>query len=234
MGLRYNSPEALEFVDKLMNFIKNCAYEASIKLAIEKGAFPKYDTEPFLKSGFMKTLKPSIRERVRQHGIRNCALLTIAPTGTTSICCDVDSGIEPAFGPAWLRKYRDGEELKTEIVVHPLFREMVAAGKDVSHFQSVYDLKMRDHFEMQRVCQKHIDNAVSKTINVTPGTSAEELSELYMEFLPELKGVTVYPEGSRADQPITPISSAEALKHLDSQAGGALSADACRGGVCEI
>ena len=234
LGLRYNSTEALEFVDSLMNFIKNCAYEASIELAEEKGAFPMFDAEKFLKGGFVKTLKPTLRDAIRKKGIRNCALLTIAPVGTGSIVCDVDSGIEPSFGPGHKRTFRDGDDLKSEIVVHPLFKEMYLAGKDVSHFQSAYELKMRDHFEMQRTCQKHIDNAVSKTINVPPGTSEQELSDLYMEYFPDLKGVTVYPEGSRENQPITPMSFEEVLPFINSSAVGPTSGDGCSTGACDV
>ena len=67
---------------------------------------------------------------------------------------------------------------------------------------------------MQRVCQKHICNAVSKTLNLTKETSEEELSDIIMEFLPELKGLTVYPDGSREDQPLTPMSLDGALKYI--------------------
>lgn len=236
LGYRYDSPAALEFVDKLMNTIKNAAYEASVELAIEKGPFPKFEADKFLRSGFCKTLKPSLRAKIQEHGIRNCATMTLPPTGTTAMIADVDSGIEPSFGPGHVRAFRDGEDLKRETVIHPLFQKMVEEGKDTSHFITSYDISMRSHFEMQRTCQRHVDNAVSKTINLAPGTSPEELSELYMEFLPDLKGVTVYPEGSREDQPITPLSREEAtrivLEKLGSS-GGALSADSCRiGGDC--
>jgi len=235
LGLKYNSSEALEYVDSLMNFIKNCAYEAGIELAKEKGSFPAFDAEKFLQSGFMKTMKPSIRSDIRKHGIRFCAGLTLPPVGTGSMVCNVDSGIEKAFGPAWNRCFRDGDNLKNEIVIHPIFKRKYLAGEDVSHFQTVWDLSMRDHFEMQRVCQKHIDNAVSKTINLPPGTSIQELSELYMEFFPDLKGVTVYPEGSRENQPITPLSVADAIAHIDAEvAAGPTSDDSCRGGVCDV
>jgi ribonucleoside-diphosphate reductase alpha chain len=73
LGLKYNSVEGLEFVDKLFKFLKNESYEASIDLAIEKGPFPDFDAEKVLKSAFVKGLKPSIRERIRRHGLRNCA-----------------------------------------------------------------------------------------------------------------------------------------------------------------
>ena len=68
-----------------MNYIKKRAYEASTYIAAEKGPFPVFDTEKFLESGFCKTLTKGIRAKIREYGIRNCALLTIAPTGTTSI-----------------------------------------------------------------------------------------------------------------------------------------------------
>lgn len=238
LGMRYADPNSLEMIDKVMNFIKEAAYNASIDLAAEKGSFPKFDPEKYLKGGFAKTLRPKIRDRIKKFGIRNCALLTVAPTGTTSIVCDVTSALENTFGPAWKRRYWDNDVLKEEIVVHPLFKRMLLEKKDVSHFQNVHDLNIRDHFEVQRVCQRHIDNACSKTINVPQGVSAEELGELYMEFFPELKGVTVYPDGSRENQPIVPLSAAEALSLIDlssnEESEGALSSDNCKSGFCEI
>jgi ribonucleotide reductase alpha subunit len=234
LGMKYGSDEALEFTDKLMEHVKNRAYEASVKLAEEKGPFQKFDADQFLKGGFVKTLKPSIRSSIGKHGIRNCAILTTAPTGTTSIVCDVDSAIEPSFGPGWTRKFRVGDELKSETIIHPLFKKFVREGRDVSHFQSAHELSMRNHFDMQRVCQRHVDNAISKTVNVPQGTSESELSNLVMEYLPDVKGLTVYPEGSREEQPITPMSLEEAMKHIDSESAGALSNDNCRNGVCDL
>ncbi len=86
---------------------------------------------------------------------------------------------------------------------------------------------------MQRTCQKHVDNAVSKTINVSGDISPEELSNAYMEYFPELKGVTIYPEGSRENQPLTPLTMEEALGAVGAVLGGG-SADACRSGVCDV
>ncbi len=234
LGYSYNSPAGLEFVNQLMNRVKNYAYEASIELAKEKGAFPRFDADQFLKSGFTKTLKPSLRASVKKDGIRNCAILTIAPTGTTSMVCDVSSGIESMFAAAYERRWNNGDVKEMEVVVHPLFKSFVAAGRDVSHFQGAHDLSMRDHLEMQRVCQRHIDNAVSKTINIKPGTSVEELSDLYMEYIPELKGVTVYPEGSRENQPLTPLSLEEALQQAATAIEEATSFDSCKSGSCDI
>lgn len=232
LGLKYNSAAGLEFVDKLMKRIKHYAYDASVDLAIEKGSFPKYDRDQFQRSQFVRTLKPTIRDRIKEHGIRNCAIITIAPTGTTSMVAGVTSGIEPMFAAAYERRWYNGDKRDMEIVVHPLFKEFLEAGRSVDHFQGTYDLSMRDHLEMQRICQRHVDNAVSKTINLQPGTSPHELSALYMEYLPELKGVTVYPEGSREDQPLTPLTVEQAREHIGASAGAAEAS--CRSGVCDI
>lgn len=234
LGLKYNSVEGLEFVDRLFKFLKNESYEASIDLAIEKGPFPDFDAEKVLKSAFVKGLKPSIRERIRKNGLRNCALNTIAPTGTISIVAGVSSGVEPIFAMAYQRRYRSGDELKMEVVADPLFKQYVTEGRRTDDFQNSYDLSIRDHLEMQRACQEHVDNAVSKTINLPPGTTEEELSDLFMEFIPDLKGVTVYPVGSRENQPLTPLSREEAEEAVFASFAQAAGNDSCRNGSCDV
>lgn len=236
LGLQYNAPSGLEFVDNLMKRIKNWSYEASSNLAAEKGSFPAFDASQFLKMGFPRTLKPSIRALIERQGMRNCACNTIAPAGTISIICDVSSGIEPAYAQAMERRFRDGDNIATEIIIDPMFQRFVSEGRDVSHFVGAQDISIRDHMEMQRVCQKHVDNAVSKTINLAPGTSAEVLSELYMEYLPDLKGITVYPEGSRENQPLTalPFDKALELAMTAKAAEQTVTDDRCRSGVCDL
>ena len=126
MGYKYGSEEGNAQVDKIMKFIKERAYEASTFLAVERGPFEAY-TEDFLNSGFVKTLPRRIKQNIREHGVRNCALLTIAPTGTTSMVMGTSSGIEPIFAPGYIRRYYDSDNksndriLKEEIVIDPLF-----------------------------------------------------------------------------------------------------------------
>jgi len=198
MGLRYGSEDAVKFTDKLMRFISKQAYEASVMLAVEKGAFPACDPAKHVESGFMKRMPHKIRSLVAEHGIRNCAILTIAPTGTVSILSEnCSSGIEPMFAPAYERRFWVGDQRQTEVVVHPLFKKFMDAGKSVEHFVGARDLSVRDHMEMQKVIQKHIDNAVSKTINIPEDYPMEEVGELWLEYLPYLKGTTFYRENSR-------------------------------------
>lgn len=246
MGYRYSSASALDFVDQLMAFIKEEAYKASIDLAIEKGPFPAYSDE-FLESGFVKRALPeSIKGAISEHGIRNCAILTIAPTGTTGMVSNVSTGIEPLFAPAyWRRFYRptpDGSRhLDKELVVDPLWNDLVEQGKDVSVLEGAYDISPIGHFEMQRITQRHIDNATSKTINLPNDYKVDSLSDLWLEYLPYLKGTTFYRAGSRGQEPLEaiPLDQVPALmvqsryKPQDATVAELNSMD-CADGSCEI
>lgn len=205
-GMKYNSKEGREWVSSLMEQIQDCSYYASSDLAYEKGSFPGFVKESYLTMGHVSKLNQDVRDSIEMSGMRNCAVNTIAPTGTISIVCGTSSGIEPIFASAYVRTYRKGEDLAEEVIIHPLFQRFMDQGKDVSHFQGAHELSIEDHLEMQVVCQIWVDNAVSKTINLPAGTTHQELSDAYMRYLPMLKGVTVYPDGSRENQPLRPIS----------------------------
>lgn len=211
MGYRYSSASALALVDTIMRFLKEEAYKASINLSIEKGAFPAYD-ERFLDSGFIRRAMPiEIQDQIRRHGIRNCALLTIAPTGTTGMVAGVSTGIEPLFAPAyWRRFYRptaDGtRSLDKELVVDPLWDQV----EDKSVLEGAYDIDPETHFNMQVICQKHIDNAASKTINLPENYPVDKLSDLWLEYIGKVKGTTFYRAGSRGEEPLEAIPLDEA------------------------
>lgn len=234
MGLKYDSDESFAFVDNLFNTIKNTGYDASINLAIEKGPFPAFDNR-FLDSGFAKTLKRGIRNKIREHGIRNCALLTIAPTGTTSMVAGVSSGIEPLPAPIyWRNYYKPSGELERELVVEDAFHKY-----DADILQSAIDVPVRAHFEMQKTVQKHIDNAVSKTINMAEDADVQEFSEIWLEYLPYCKGTTVYRFGSRENEPINPVPREQWNDVVDEAHVGHMTVDEfmaldCVGGVCEV
>jgi ribonucleoside-diphosphate reductase alpha chain len=249
LGYRYSSDSAKTFVDELMGFIKEEAYRASIDLAIEKGPFPAY-SEEMLQSGFIKrALNNDIKSAIRKHGIRNCALLTIAPTGTTGMVSNVSTGIEPLFAPAyWRRFYRptaDGSrQLDKELVVDPLWAELETAGRDISVLEGAYDISPENHFEMQKICQTHIDNATSKTINLASDYPVDSLADLWLEYLPHVKGTTFYRAGSRGEEPLEaiPLDEARELMHYkqngwlapkESNISEQNSMD-CPDGVCEI
>jgi ribonucleoside-diphosphate reductase alpha chain len=240
MGYKYGSEEGNAQVDKIMKFIKERAYEASTFLAVERGPFEAYN-ENFLNSGFVKTLPRRIKQNIREHGVRNCALLTIAPTGTTSMVMGTSSGIEPIFAPGYIRRYYDSDNksndriLKEEIVVDPLFKEIYEGGADMNSFVATENLSVRNHMEVQAVCQKHIDNSISKTINIPKDYAIDDYGDLMLEFGPQLKGMTVYRQGSRGNEPLTPITVEQAIEYLDKEEAieGAAATD-CPSGICEI
>jgi len=245
MGLRYGSKEGNQFTDKLFRFISKAAYESSVMLAVEKGPFPLCIPSKHVESGFMKRMPEKIRSLVAEHGIRNCALLTQAPTGTVSILSgNCSSGVEPMFAPAYERRYWDNDVRRTELVFHPLFEQFMAEGKSVDHFVGSHDLSVEDHMEVQKVVQKHIDNAVSKTINIPEDYPMEDVEKLWLSYLPYLKGTTFYRENTRGyvkedgsveEPPLKAISLKEAKsrfaeKHITENKN----VDDCPKGVCEI
>jgi len=246
IGYRYSSDASLLFVDELMDFIKIEAYKASVELAKEKGAFPAYQDD-FLLSGFITRAIPEwLQADIAENGIRNCALLTIAPTGTTGMVANVSTGIEPIFAPAyWRRFYRptdDGSrQLDKELVVNPHWMELESAGKNIDVLEGAYDISPTQHFEMQVVCQRHIDNATSKTINLPQNYEVDALSDLWLNYLPYLKGTTFYRAGSRGQEPLEAIPLADAKQMLGwarNQVSPASVVEQnmmdCPDGVCEI
>ena len=245
LGLKYGSEDGNKFVDKLFRFISKAAYEASVMLAVEKGMFPACEPDKHLQSGYIKRLPKKIKALIKEHGIRNCALLTQAPTGTVSILSgNVSSGIEPMFAAAYERRYWDKDERKVELVFHPLFAQFMKEGKDVDHFVGTSDLTVRDHMEVQKIVQKHLDNATSKTINMPEKYPMKDMNELWLEYLPELKGTTFYRENSRGfvnedgeieEPPLKAIKLKDAVKKFDEQAKlDAAFVDDCPGGKCDI
>lgn len=238
LGYKYSSPEGQKFIDTLFDFFKTQAYGASIELAKEKGSFSAYD-QRFLQSGFVKTLDESTRRRIEQDGIRNCALLTVAPTGTTSMVSGVSSGIEPLFAPAYYRNYRQIDESAREskareLIITPEFEKF----GDLA--EGAYDLSPQQHFEVQRIVQQHVDNAVSKTINLPNDYPVDKLADNWLEYLPYIKGSTIYRSGSRGNEPLEPILYGN-LKALRTDARyevednwEELNSLECPGGVCDI
>ncbi len=240
MGYKYGSEEGNAQVDKIMKFIKERSYEASTFLAVERGPFEAYN-ENFLNSGFVKTLPRRIKQNIREHGVRNCALLTIAPTGTTSMVMGTSSGIEPIFAPGYIRRYYDSDNksndriLKEEIVVDPLFKELYESGADMDSFVATKDLSVRNHMEVQAICQKHIDNSISKTINIPNDYDINDYGDLMLEFGPQLKGMTVYRQGSRGNEPLSPVTVEQAIEYLENeQAIEGSAATDCPSGICEL
>lgn len=245
LGIKYGSEESYKFIDKLYRFISKQAYEASIILAVEKGPFPSCKPDLHVKTGFVSRMTPKIKNLIKEHGIRNCGLLTQAPGGTISILSgNVSSGIEPIFAPAYERRYWVGDERKVEVVFHPLFELFHKENKDLSNFVSARELTIRQHMEVQKLIQRHLDASISKTINVAEDCSIEEMGNIWLEYLPFLKGTTFYRENTRGfiddkgvshEPPLVALSIKKALD-LISEKGDNTNWELtdCKDGYCNI
>lgn len=197
MKLPYGSKESLPVIDKIFKTLRDSAYDASADMAAEKGAFPHFDKEKYLAAYNIKNLPREIQKKIEKQGIRNAVLLTVAPTGTTSLVSGVSSGIEPVYEFTFKRKWRGGED----IMYHPLFEEWVKAhpGEEKpDYFRSANDLTPEEHVMVQAVAQQYIDSSISKTVNAPNAHTVEDVKKLYMMAYDEgLKGITYMRDGSR-------------------------------------
>jgi len=238
---RYGDDKCQEFLERLFMKIRNEAYIASTELAEEKGVFPAFDVEAYLKEEFIKHLPSRVTRRIKKCGIRNATLLTIPPTGTTSIVVGVSSGIEPIFAPVYKRSYRDPEDAsvwRSSIVVDKLFKELYENGQDVSHIIGAHDVTPEEHLQVQATVQQFLDSSISKTINVPEKISTKHLSDIVFEFILGLKGVTIYRTNSRGQEPLIPIKIKDDshMQRLLKKANenGSNSIDTCKSGSCEL
>ena len=209
LGIPYDSDEALAVAQEVMSFIQEESVNASALLARERGSFPNYPVSVFPERGKVAR--------------RNATTTTIAPTGTISIIAGCSSGIEPVFALSFIRNVMDNDHL---VEVHPLFEEemkgrgiySVELMKEISRqgslrhvkgvpeevrriFVTAHDISPEAHLRMQAAFQKHVDNAVSKTVNFPADASRDDIRKVYLlAYRLGCKGVTVYRDRSREEQ----------------------------------
>ena len=198
VGLRYGSDEAVKNTEKWMKTIARSAYNASINLAEEKGAFPLFDPEKFIVSGNMIQMDEDVKKAVNKFGIRNALLTSIAPTGTISLYAgNVSSGIEPVFAYSYTRKVlqNDGSHVEEEVVDYAvqLWRDKFGNAPLPDFFVSAQNLTPADHVKMQAAAQKWVDSSISKTINCPEDISFDDFKEVYIQaYDTGCKGCTTY------------------------------------------
>ena len=232
--LRYGSPEAIEAIEKLMRNIRDFTYNASIKLSAEKGAFPKYDTMPYSKANYVRSLPNPIKMDIKKYGIRNVTLQAVAPTGTISLLAEVTSSAEPLP----FKAYERNDQVGSRAYIHDRYKKIIENDEETpSWFVDSTDLKPEDHLETQVAIQKYTDGAVSKTILLPKGTKPEELSYLLLQYIRDLKGTTCYVDGSREGQILVPIDRDKAAEYIkQDRADADIDAETteCAKGNCEI
>ncbi len=199
--VRYDKDEGRAMAARIAEHMRDAAYAASVDLAIEKGAFPKFQADGYLQTGtFASRLPETLKARIRKHGIRNSHLLSIAPTGTVSLAFadNASNGIEPPFSWMYKRKKREADGSMAEYAVEDhawrLYREL---GGDVNqlpdYFVSALEMSAEGHIAMMKTVQPFVDTAISKTVNIPADYPYEDFKGLYLQaWRAKLKGLATY------------------------------------------
>jgi ribonucleoside-diphosphate reductase alpha chain len=209
LGIPYDSEEGLEIAEQVMKFVRDEAVKQSADIAEVRGSFPKF--------------KGSLWEQRGYKTMRNATVTTIAPTGSISIIAGCSGGIEPVFAIAFVRNVMDGSKL---LEVQPTFEEVakdsgfyspslmleVAKTGSVQNLKQIpeklrrvfvtsLDITPSWHVRMQAAFQKHVDNAVSKTVNLPNNATMDDVKQVYLlAYKLKCKGTTVYRYGSKSEQ----------------------------------
>jgi len=242
LGIPYSDEEALRLGSKIMKFFHEESLKASQNLAKERGVFPNYKKSIYPK----KNLK-----------LRNATLNTVAPTGTISIISGCSSGIEPLFALNYVRNVLSGRKL---FEMNPLFEEelqkrglyskelLADAGKfgsiqDIRElppelkkvFVTAFDIRPDQHLKIQAAFQKYTDNSVSKTINLPPDATVEDVRNIYL-LAHELKckGITIYRYGTKKNQVLSfdTRTAEESGEDFDFIAAASEYSGGCHSGLC--
>lgn len=199
LGLRYGDEASLQVAVKIMRVVSHSAYRASVILARERGSFPSFSLEQYCASGFVSTLPHDIHALIAKYGIRGSHLTAVAPAGSISLLAgNVSSGIEPVFAFSTKREVHTPEgharSFAVEDYASKLFHQLHGQKvKRTAAFVEAYEVDPLHQLNMQAHVQAHVDNAVSKTVNVPADFSFDSFRNLYKQAHSlGLKGCTVY------------------------------------------
>ncbi|NPA43381.1 MAG: adenosylcobalamin-dependent ribonucleoside-diphosphate reductase [Chlorobi bacterium] len=223
LGIKFDSDEAMDFVDKVMRTKLQAEFDSSVDMAIERGKFKDFDPEIENTSEFIQMMQkefPELYERMMKYGRRNISISTVAPTGSLSILAQTSSGIEPVFMLSYKRRRKvspddpnaridfvdDTGDAFEEFTVyhHKLKTWMDVTGKDNIEESPYYgatapEIDWRKRVQLQAIVQKYTTHSISSTINLPSDVSVEQVGEIYIESWKQgLKGITVYRDGSRS------------------------------------
>ena len=186
LAMKYDDEATVEFVDRLFERIKNIIYDYSTDLAVEKGPAPAFDAEKHLAQPFIQRLDSKVREKIRAQGIRNSRADDRAPRWARAPSSRArSSGVEPVFALYYTRRSKSLSEGEFK-VWHPLVKEYMQGlphhrreRSSPSYFVTAHQIKPEMRVRMQAAIQKHIDTAISSTVNLPQDISTEEVEKIY-------------------------------------------------------
>ena len=224
ISLKYGSDESVKFVEKVHKIQKLASFDSSCEIAQEIGPFPIWNWELEKDSPFLLQIKKedeALYYRIKKYGRRNIANLTIAPTGTVSIMTQTSSGIEPLFDiEPYVRNKKinpndsnarvdftdaSGDKWQKFTVCHPKLKIWMTVTGETDWKKSPWygscapDIDWKQRVKLQAAAQRHIDHAISSTLNLPENVTEEKVEEIYLEaWASGCKGITVYREGCRS------------------------------------
>lgn len=235
LNIPYDSNEALGVAEKVMSFISKEALKRSEELALERGVFPNFEGSIWKERGYK--------------ALRNATLTSIAPTGSLSIIAGTSSGIEPLFAISFVRNVIGTQlfetnllfekiakergfystELMTEIARKGSIQGIGGIPEDVRRiFVTALDIAPEWHVRMQAAFQKHVDNAVSKTVNLPQDATLDDVYQIYwLAYELKCKGITVFRYGSRRKQVLVTTPPEEKYLKVESEYAGGSPSTMC-------
>ena len=208
LGMKYDSQEARDYVESLMQMITNAEYYASVQLAKEKGCFPLCEPDKHADSTYVKSvLEHDVIDEMSKYGIRNAKIQAVAPCGTISMVFgnNCSSGIEPIFSLSYDRKVKIGGQDDKDVKIvkmmdyaYYLYHKLKDESKQLDFdehdiFPTALNMSVNDHVAMLAIISKYTDMSVSKTINVPTEASFDEVKDIYIQCWKNgIKGCTIF------------------------------------------
>ncbi len=219
LGLSYDSDEGIDCIEEVMRFITNAAFSASAMLAKEKGPSPIFDLKGYKECPFyQEALNDETKSSITKNGLRNIAIMSIAPTGSISNIVlgyenngknyiGVSGGVEPIFSVSYTRRSESFNKrfkvFHSTIQAYIDLMDIDSKGKEEEvlpeyFFRTAHSIVPEKRVKLQGIIQKYIDHSISSTINLAEDVEPEVISDIYfMAWQKKSKGVTIYRDGSR-------------------------------------
>ena len=200
LGITYGSEECIEFTSSLSRIMFNEALKASSAIHPDESIFNRIQLQKIIDSEIVQmNCDTVLKSWIIDHGLRNCALLSIAPTGSISTMLGISGGIEPHYALSYTRRTESlhGEEKSYEVEIDILkeYKELHVGSDDVipKYFVTAKDIHWKERLRVQEAWQNSVDASISSTINLPEDTTEATIKRIYIEAWQRgLKGITVY------------------------------------------
>jgi len=203
MNLTYGDAKSISLIDEIMNLMFRESVRTSNEMAKEKGTFPKYDKRVFKSNIILNHFTKEEIKLLSVDGLRNCSLLSVAPSGSIATMLNITTGVEPAFRISYQRKteslHKDAEVFYDVCIKEAdEYKKINAIDTLPEWFIGSDKVNYVDRIEMQSITQFHVDTAISSTVNLPNEATQEDVEKLYLlAWKKHLKGITIYRDGCK-------------------------------------